>query len=111
MKNEKKQIFNGLLQKLKTETLGVEHRAVISKILFFKNQYTVYRIPFDDYGDLMIDSDGVTYLYDRYNQLLAQYPTFKHDNMNGEAMGDGEYEKYCEYLSLRTVLQYIGVID
>lgn len=103
-----KALMNGLLGKLKVETIPIVHRSPIAKILRSTGEFAVYRLPFDDYGDLMIDQEGLEMLLENQAALETSYgDLFKEPD--GHEMTDEQYDAYTEWLAIKVIRQFIGV--
>ena len=101
-------LLNGLMGKLKVETIPIVHRSPISKILRGTGEFVVYRLPFDDYGDLMIDQEGLDLLLETQEAIESSYgDLFKEPD--GHQMTDEQYEAYKEWLAINAIRQFIGV--
>lgn len=100
--------MSALLSKLKTETIPIVHRSPVAKILRGTGELTIYKLPFDDYGDMLIDQDGLDLLLETQESLEINYgDLFKEPD--GRDMTDEEYEAYTEYLAIKAVRDFIGV--
>lgn len=103
-----KALMNGLLGKLKVETIPIVHRSPIAKILRGTGEFAVYRLPFDDYGDLMIDQESLDVLLETQEALETSYgELFKEPD--GHDMTDEQYEVYKEWLAIKAIREFIGV--
>ena len=100
--------MTSLLSKLKTETIPIVHRSPIAKLLRGSDRFAIYKLPFDDYGDLLIDQDGLDSLLETQEALETSYShIFKEPD--GCEMTDEQYEAYTEYLAIKAVREFIGV--
>lgn len=101
-------LLNGLMGKLKVETIPIVHRSPISKMLCCIGKFAVYRLPFDDYGDLMIDQECLDFLLATQEALETSYgDLFK--GVDGREMTDEQYEAYKEWLAIIAIRDFIGV--
>lgn len=101
-------LLHGLMGKLKVETIPIVHRSPIAKILRGTGEFAVYRLPFDDYGDLMIDQDGLDLLLETQAALETSYgDLFKEPD--GYDMTDDQYDAYTEWLAIKAIRDFIGV--
>lgn len=100
--------MTALLSKLKTDTIGIEHRSPIAKILHGTGEFVVYKLAFDDYGDLLIDDESLDMLLETQVAILTSYPHFE-NRVDGTGMPDDEYEAYKEYLAIKAIREFIGV--
>ena len=97
-----------LLSKLKVETIPIAHRSPIAKLLRGSDMFAIYKLPFDDYGDLLIDQGGLDLLLKTQEALETSYShIFKEPD--GCEMTDEQYEAYTEYLAIKAVREFIGV--
>ncbi len=100
--------MSSLLSKLKTETIPIVHRSPIAKILRGTGELTIYKLPFDDYGDMLIDQEGLDLLLEEQEVLERTYgDIFKEPD--GCDMTDEQYEAYTEYLAIKAIREFIGV--
>ena len=103
-----KALMNGLLGKLKVETISIVHRSPIAKILRGTGKFAVYRLPFDDYGDIMIDQEGLDLLLEIQVALETSYGDLFNEP-DGHDMTDVQYEAYKEWLAIKAIRDFIGV--
>lgn len=101
-------LLNGLMGKLKVETIPIVHRSPISKILCGTGNFAVYRLPFDDYGDLMIDQESLDFLLATQEALETSYGELFKERVAHE-LTDEEYEAYIELLAIKAIREFIGV--
>ena len=104
-----KATFGALMSKLKVETLPIIHRSELAQILRINHQFVVYKLPFDDYGDLLIDSEGLECLLREYSEIVAAHPDFEKGVNPDKAMSEVEYDTYKSYLAIKAVREFIGV--
>lgn len=104
-----KATLGALMSKLKVETLPIVHRSELAQILRINQKFAVYKLPFDDYGDLLIDSEGLECLMRKYAEIVEAHPDFEKGVNPDKAMSEKEYDAYKIYLAIKAVREFIGV--
>lgn len=104
-----KATFGALMSKLKVETLPIIHRSELAQILRINHQFAVYKLPFDDYGDLLIDSEGLECMMREYAEIVEAHPDFETGVNPDKVMSETEFDAYKSYLAIKAVREFIGV--
>lgn len=126
-KNEKEKVsIMEMFRKVNTKTIDLVHRGPLLRLLsnaVYRCEepdeetcvgYYVVRLPFGDYGDLTVDNQCLEYL-NRVRLVLEETYQFheiaKELKAKGETIKDDVYRKYCEWLAINAVFDFLYIGD
>lgn len=113
-----------MFKKVNTKTVDLVHRGpllhLLSNAVYRCEEekemigYFVVRLPFGDYGDLILDNDCLDYLHRVYAVLEETYhftEISQELKAKKEPIKDEVYRKYCEWLAIEAVFDFLYIGD